>query len=649
MVFSIIIILFIGIIAFFHYVQGFFSATISAMLVILSAVLAVSYHETVVSLLLKGQMADMAHGMVLCMIFAVCYIFLRVIFDAAIPGNVRTPSTVDKVGAALMGIIAGVFVTGIFAIGVETLPFGPAISFMHAERYVVRDNLGITVPTKSQYLNSNIYDQMDDNALTADKQKSLLLPVDDWVLDTVYHLSDGGSLAGERSLASVHPDYLQELFGERLGIQTGARRSVLQFAGHQVVDITGIYSVPTLPAADGMMKELRPTTYQPLYKDTVKPGPGQTILVVRVKIENNATDDDDHIFRFSTGSIHMVGKSADEKYRDYYPIGTLQNNNTVLLDKPDDFLFVKEDHSFDAVFVVDSSLVEGGKDANHIAHDVKLTIKRFATFDLTGTDVLETIPSDPSVEVLRNPVLMEKLKLPAQAATPVTAPRPVVGNNPAIPVAPNATPSTPDAVTPPAPVVAVEPQKLPGKDIASSIKATVDTGILAPGTSGGIGVSTAGTAAADSPVAGGTVTFGKTAGAISAAKIDPTVSLTKLSEGASSLTQLYCPPDRVMVQIAIKPYKDIGWAWIGQLGSIYLLDTNGNKYGPNGCYELAKVADSQGLFLRYDADHALSTGSPEAPADGDIYLIFLVPKDTDIKTITVGAKQQDLDAPVHAQ
>ena len=47
MIFSILIILFIGIIAFFHFVQGFFSATISAMICVLAAVLAVSYDETV--------------------------------------------------------------------------------------------------------------------------------------------------------------------------------------------------------------------------------------------------------------------------------------------------------------------------------------------------------------------------------------------------------------------------------------------------------------------------------------------------------------------------------------------------------------------------------------------------------------------------
>ena len=74
MILSIVLILMIGIIAFFHYTQGFFSATISCMLVVISAVLAVSYDETVVELVLKGKAADVSHAMVLCMLFAIGYI-----------------------------------------------------------------------------------------------------------------------------------------------------------------------------------------------------------------------------------------------------------------------------------------------------------------------------------------------------------------------------------------------------------------------------------------------------------------------------------------------------------------------------------------------------------------------------------------------
>jgi hypothetical protein len=62
---------------------------------------------------------------------------------------------------------------------------------------------------------------------------------------------------------------------------------------------------------------------------------------------------------------------------------------------------------------------------------------------------------------------------------------------------------------------------------------------------------------------------------------------------------------------------------------------------------LAKVEDSQGLFLRFDAEHAFSASQPAAPAAGDIYLIFLVPKNTDVKSFAVGNRQQDLDGAVH--
>jgi uncharacterized membrane protein required for colicin V production len=654
MVFAILIGIFIGVVAFFHYVQGFFSATISAMIAVIAAVMAVSYQETVVHLLLKGQMADYANGMVLCMIFAVVYIVLRTIFDMAVPGNVRTPATLDKVGAGVMGLVAGVFVTGIFAIAVQMLPFDPGISFMGYSRYPLRDNLQVVIRrTSGPQLDTKIFNEMDDNELAPDKQKGLLLPVDDWVLDTVYHLSDGGSLAGDRPLASVHPDYLQELFGERLGIQAGARRTSLEFGDNHVVDVESVYSVPSLPVVPGEPKEYRRSDYTPLYKGTVKPRADQRILVVRIKLKHGVTDDADGLFRFSPGSIHLVGKGHNDTWKDFYPIGTLTGGNTVLLNKPDDFLFAKEDGAIDAVFVVDDSLLVGGKTSNKLAPGTLITVKRAATLDLSDKPVQETIPSDPSVQLVMNEVFaamdLPGMKLPPPNPTAVAPPQAnaspgtgSVDNSVPAPITPpTPTPDvTPTPITPPA-----EVEHPPGKSIAPSLTATVDTGVLAPGFHG-IGVNTADAAATDTPVAGGTITF-KAPGAISVAKIDPTATLAKLGDGTSSLTQFYCPTDKAMVQICLHQYSNIGWAWIGQLASIDLVDANGNKYAPNGCYELAKVGDSDGLFVRYDAEHNVAASSPDAAADGDIYFIFLIPHDTQIKSFTVGAKTQDLDNPTH--
>src|SRR3954471_9284509 len=103
MVFSIILIVLILAVAFIHYVQGMFSAILSAILAVIAAVVAVSYHENVVMLMKPGKLAYSGTAVILCCLFAITYVVLRLIFDRAVPGNVRINSTIDKVGAAIFG------------------------------------------------------------------------------------------------------------------------------------------------------------------------------------------------------------------------------------------------------------------------------------------------------------------------------------------------------------------------------------------------------------------------------------------------------------------------------------------------------------------------------------------------------------------
>src|SRR4051812_23380803 len=123
--FSILLIAIIAAVAFIHYIQGLFSATISAILAIFAAVLAVSYHESIVEALLGGKMGDSAHGMVLLVLFAPIYLIPRVAFDQLVPGNVRVPPMADKIGGAAMGLIAGVFGAGVIALAAQEMPFMP--------------------------------------------------------------------------------------------------------------------------------------------------------------------------------------------------------------------------------------------------------------------------------------------------------------------------------------------------------------------------------------------------------------------------------------------------------------------------------------------------------------------------------------------
>src|SRR3954471_3381037 len=160
MILTTIIVVLVLAITFFHYTQGFFSATISAMLAILSALLAFSLHEKVVEGLLGGRFSDAAHGMALGVLFAVFYFVLRVAFDSMVPGNVRFPVIVDKVGGAAMGLIAGLFAGGIVAIVAQYMPLMPSVGGY--ARYAV-DTRTVVVPSEAtgrRSLDSEVWDKL---------------------------------------------------------------------------------------------------------------------------------------------------------------------------------------------------------------------------------------------------------------------------------------------------------------------------------------------------------------------------------------------------------------------------------------------------------------------------------------------------------
>jgi len=649
MVFAIVIFLMVGIIAFFHYVQGFFSATISAMCAILAAVLAVSYDETVVNLLLRGKMADYAHGMVLCMLFIVGYFVLRTIFDAAIPGNVRTPNVVDKIGAGLMGIAAGIFASGIFAIAVQMLPFDPLMSFMGYSRQAMIDEKKVVIHPGGgrQALDAVVGPAMVDTSLDPAKEKGLLLPVDDMVLAMVNHLSDGGSLSGDRTFSSIHPDYLEELYGERLGIQTGARRVALALSGNDPVEVPAVFSTPSMPVADNeTTPDIRAADFKSPYKSPLKPGPGQELIIVRVKVNSSASDDEDGIFRFSTGSIHLVGPSKDGTFKDYYPIGTVENGNTILTDNPDDFLFVKTGDEFDAAFLVDDSLLKGsGKNSNAFVDGVFISVKRFGLVDLANMDVKSPYVGDPGVKMIRQKYTLETLKLPppnysaAPSAPSNSSPSPARGTRDRA--------STPQAApAAPSDSAAAVPQPTPGKEISSEdLVAKVSDGILVTG-SVQIGTDAPGQDAKDAAVAGGKISL--VGGTIASATIDPTETISKLEEGASTYNQFLGQQGKKLVQVQVQPYSNKWEDWMSDYAKTKLIDANGNPYDANGAYALAREGNGpRKLFMRYDCNTVVSMTPPDVPMSGSLYLMFLVPSGTDIKSLKMGDKTQDLHAVVH--
>jgi len=393
MIFSILIIIAVGLIAFFHYAQGLFSATISAVLSVIAAVVAFSYHETLGEKM-AGKMGTLAHPMALLLLFTVIYLVLRTIVDKLVPGNVALPVMLNNVGGAAMGLIAGVFAAGVIAIAAEEMPFGPAVAGYG--RYAMVGDRAIIIPQENaRSLDSKTFDELkSDNAGSydpADLQK-MYLPVDDILVGFVQRLSDGGALAGDQILSDIHPDLPEELFGQRLGIQIGANRIAMNppVSATEQVKVAGAYRVGAFTPVDSGFKDLRKLDLGAATKVSDR----DLLVALRVKFTKDASDTDSFV-RFSPASARLVTLKKEDSgvmsLANYYPLGSIEDGTRLYVNKMDDFLFAdlkNGEREVDLVYRLDqSAIAKGSQGQTEFPAGSFLEVKRLGRVSLAGTAI----------------------------------------------------------------------------------------------------------------------------------------------------------------------------------------------------------------------------------------------------------------------
>lgn len=411
MILSLIVIVLLGLIAFFHYTQGLFAATISAFCAGIAAFMAFSYHESIAANWLAEPLGAYGYPFVLCSLFALIYIALRTLIDNLLPGNVRFPALLDKIGAAVMGLVAAFFPAAIVALAAQEMPAGP--TFMMYSTYET-DGGSVRVERDLARLyqveqgdDAPVYDVMVADSFSgeeaADARQSLLLPVDEWFLGMAENLSDQGSLAGQRTISSVYPDFKQAFFGERIGIQPTVSRTALNVVDEEQVTVPAIFVVDTesedarfaggIPQLDADVR-LNPRDLS----GTLEADPSEAILVVRVLFDREAQDEG--YVRFSPGSVRLVVGGEQ-----YFPVGTLESATILVANKPDDYLITEQ--GADLVFVVDR---EAAIEGETLANDAFLQVKRYARIDL-GDIPLRTSPVNKTSQthVLRKVLLQRAI------------------------------------------------------------------------------------------------------------------------------------------------------------------------------------------------------------------------------------------------
>lgn len=600
MLFAIILIVMIAAIVFFHFLQGFFSATLSAIFAIIAAVFAVSYHEMIVEKFLGGRMADEAHALVLLGMFMVIYLGLRTIFDSLVPGNLQLPVGLDKAGAVVMGLVAAIFATGVVAIAAQELPLAPDIAGY--TRYRVEDTHPVVIPLP-QNLNGTVWDELSTSTpgQLGDKGETgaglPIISVDDIVIKTVQALgSTDGALDNGNPIQQFHPNFLDELFAQRLGTETGTSRVAMNIPDKhlEAVKVLGLYDLKNnIEQADAWFTKPRKAKLQM----PIKPDRGQMFLVVRVMFSREAADKD-QLVRFSPATARLVVPPAravteDQPWQDVYPIGTLDNDdNKLFLDKADDFLFVstkEADHGADLVYLVDAKQFE--KQAPSGAF---IEVKRLGRVALGGMKVQPRIAPNKDVSVMRP----ETIGAPPESDQNAQA---TEGRGQPQPQPEQPQPGQPSAAF---------------QVTASGVSTTLPTAIKNPG-----GAPTGELVR----VPGGSVAFD--GNAIKNADLDS----TKADQAGGTANQIFVPQGQKAIEITGTPAASAPWGPVAETEQYEVVDSTGKHLQPYGVFVLYNSGADKILF-RYTSDTSISGKAPP-DANGkpsQVVLIYLVPDGTTI-------------------
>lgn len=404
MLFSLIFLALVIAVAFFHYVQGLFTSTLSVAVAVVAAGVAFTYHEAVAEMMVgTPALRDRAIAIALIVLFALTYIILRVLIDKLIPGNVMVPAVMDRVGGGVMGLFAGLVSVGVLATAAQSLPFGPSIGGY--ARYALNEPRDVGIPPTGVGMSGGMIgegilpDEMVAKTMDEDQSK-MLLPADDFAVGLVSMLSNG-VLSGSQPLAAVHPDYLQQLFGQRIGVQTSVERTLVNGNGQDNVRVEGVYVLTSVPQEDPELKGMRELDATGIRKVE----PDRIMLVVRAFFGSGAAQGG--LVRLSPGMVRLVTPAHDdEPAKNHFPIGTLDDGSKLWVNKPDDPIFIETTGNTGADFVFDVAIADVGAPG---AVESGLTIrsgtfcefKRMARIELSGKQVNTVPPPDPNVQVLR--------------------------------------------------------------------------------------------------------------------------------------------------------------------------------------------------------------------------------------------------------
>lgn len=281
-----------GITCFLVFNQGLFSSLIMCVLSLVSALIAFNYYEALGRKLSGFGLEPYGpEAISLMALFLLSLLVLRIAFDRLIDGNMKFPLIVDRIASTLLGFVSGMVIAGVIAIGFQLMP----------------------TPTK--LLGFDRFPNAADRNL---EERNHLFPRVDGFVSSVVGQASMYGFAGDLTYTQYHPDFLAELYLNRVTLDPYSRQS----AATNCLKIDTAWVMTQNNILDCRNNEL------------IMPDTGEIFIAVRLHIhagseskDDRGAADADRKIRFTLGNIRLLGFDKKDKHAQgisRYPRGILK-------------------------------------------------------------------------------------------------------------------------------------------------------------------------------------------------------------------------------------------------------------------------------------------------------------------------------------
>ena len=299
MIAELVVLVVILAIAAFNYLKGSIVKSFLLFInAIISSTVALAFFETAGRIILGyGYGGQWVLGGSFIFIFIIIFAIMNALTDELAPADIHFTDLIDKIARSSIAVFTGLAIAGTILITAVLMPIGTSWPYQ-----------------RFNPLNKNLKPQEPD--------KGLILNADGFTAGFASWFSRG-SMSGSKSLAVFHPNFLNEIYLNRIGEDSDN----LIIAGTEAVEVKAawIATAELVSASDN----------QPLNAK-----PGTKTVIVRTRLKSGAIKDggamtEDNKLTFTTAQVRLLcksGNSVDNLGGSSYiawPIGFVRNENAV--------------------------------------------------------------------------------------------------------------------------------------------------------------------------------------------------------------------------------------------------------------------------------------------------------------------------------